>query len=410
MRFTLPLVYFLLPVLLAGQSTLTITGVVVEASNGNAMPFVAITLKKNLSGTVSNEGGRFEFTLPAALTDDTLQFTAFGFKRSLVPLKMADAPLAIRLQQTTLPLKESDVRLLPAESYVRLAVQGLKNNYPQQPFIALAYYREKLTENKNFRQLNEGLFKTYYPSTADSLQNQLMLYRQAEEAQEFQFIKEEPEKVKAQEKKSGKKSQKGLKRDLAQAFSGPCSLLSVSKLNGDLPSYVDTAKWNAYHYKFAKSSTYDQQEVLVIEFNSKNNYLRESGKLYIDRASLAIIRIESSGDYSVPKNLRPLILSPGFRLENPSYSQSLSFQKVGTFCYPQQSLKQVHLPLTRHHLFSKNEQVTLDLEQACIVNQLRLEDIKAIPPALRFSDEQEPLKAVHNDENLNWDKVNKLKK
>jgi len=394
------------------QSPRLITGAVVDASQGNALPYVSIALKKNLSGTISNEGGRFELLIPEGLESDTLQIIAFGYKPVRIPVNTIEGPLSIRLQENTIALKEIEVRPLPPEFYVRQALQRFRQNYSSQPFQSLAYYREKILENKDILQFNEGVFKTYCPNYADSSENQdqVLLYRKEEHPKELQFMKKEREKAEAKEKKSGKKSSTGMELDMANSFSGPSSVLSASKLNKENASYLDTAQLKEYQFKFARPSTFDQSDLMVIEFKSKGkvDHVRESGKLFIDRQSLAIVRIESAGDFVIPVLVRPLIFLYGLGISNPEYTKTVSFRQIGGRWYPEQVFNEVRLELTKRHLFSKNDKSHFEIEQTYIVNQIRIKNVKPIPPEFRIDSEKDIEKSIHNDEGLRWDQVNKF--
>lgn len=414
MRIFILAALFALSLNLWSQSSRLITGSVVDAAKGNALPFVALSLKKNLSGTISNEEGRFEFFVPADLKLDTLQISSFGYKRTLIPLSAVEGPLTIFLQENIQLLKEIDVRPLPPDFYVLQALRRFPKNYPSQPFQALAYYREKLLENKLIVQENEGVFKTYCPNFTDTVQNQdqLLLYRQAEQPAQLQFMKKERDKAAEKENKTGKKSNSGVDIDLAGSFSGPSSVLAASKLNKDNANFLDSTKLSSYVFKFAKPNTYDQAELMVIQFKSKGKveHLREEGTLFIDRNSLAIVRIENAGDFVVPILLRPILFLYGIGIDNPTYTKTVSFQQVEGQWYPGQVWNEVNIEMTRRHLFSKNEHSRFEIEQAYVVNKLRIEKAKPIPPEYRMKDAKELEKSVHNDENLNWESVNKIKK
>lgn len=395
------------------QTQSPIIGAVVDAAKGYPLPFISVGLKKNMIGTISNEGGMFELILPSEFKEDTLQISGFGYKRMLIPISSIDGPLTIRLQESTIALTEVEVKPLPAEFYVRRVLQSVKQNYPLNPFQAIAYYREKISENKAILQFNEGVFKTYCPNYCDSVRNQdqALLFRKEEHPKELQFMKKEREEAEKKESKNGKKKSAGLELEMTNAFGGPSIVLSATKLNKENASYLDTARLKSYHFKFARPTSFDQSELMVIEFKSKGkvDHVRESGKIFIDRNSLAIVRIESEGDLVIPILLRPLIFVYGLGISNPTYTKTLSFRKAEDRWYPEQVFSDIQFELTKRHLFSKNDESFFEIEQAYVLNQVRTENIKPIPPDHQIN-QGNIEKSVFNDEKLNWENVNKIKK
>ena len=215
------------------QAQRQISGYVVDAANGNALEFVPLALKQQMIGTVSNEGGKFDLLIPESAQGDTIVFSAFGYKPFKVPVAAITGPLSIRLQSSINQLKEIEVRPLPPVNYVLMALQRFKTNYPNTPYQSVAYYREKIMENKSFIQFDEGVFKTYCPNYTDTVRNQdqILLYRRADDIQDLAFMKKERER---DEKRieEGKKKKSHVHVGITDQFSGPQDILKSSKIKG----------------------------------------------------------------------------------------------------------------------------------------------------------------------------------
>jgi hypothetical protein len=400
--------------LASAQTTRTLTGFVVDAKTGDALPFVAISLKSAHSGIVSNEGGKFDFQIPIEINNDTLLFNSFGYRRAAIALSAIEGPLSIRLQQNILQLQEVEVRPQPAAFYVLMALRKFKQNYPSQAFQSIAYFRENVTENNAFVQFDECVFKTYCPNFTDTVQNQdqLLLHRRTETLEEVQFMKKERDKAEKKKQETGKESKQTIDIDLTSALGGPKNILKSARLDKENASYLDSTQLKEYSFAFAKPSSYDQSEVMVIEFKSKGkvDHVRESGKLYLDRNSLAIIRIESSGDLVIPILIKPVLFMVGLSIENPSFVSTVIFQQADNHWYPQQIQNKMNFELERRHWFGKNEHSIFDIDQAYVVNQLRLNNVAPIPADKRFKGSDDMDKEVHNDENIKWETVNVIKR
>lgn len=395
------------------QAQRQISGYVVDAANGNALEYVPLALKQQMIGTVSNEGGKFDLQIPESAQADTLVFSAFGYKPFKVPVAAINGPLSIRLQSSINQLKEVEVRPLPPVNYVLMALRRFKTNYPNTPYQSLAYYREKILENKSFIQFDEGVFKTYCPNYTDTIRNQdqIVLYRRADDIQDLAFMKKERER---DEKRieEGKKKKSHVHIGVADQFSGPQDILKSSKISANAASYLDSTKLDEYTFSWDKSTFYNNEEVMVIIFKSKGKveHIREQGKLYIERNSLAIVKIENDGDMIIPVLLRPVLFALGLGIENPSFIKEVSFQHVGDTWYPQQIQLFVKFEITKRRMFAKNDVSAFEVDQAYVVNQLKIENVKPIPVEKRFKPGTELEKQVQNDEGLSWEKVNMIKR
>ncbi len=398
----------------ASQNKRLISGVIVDASNKEPVPFASISLKKQLIGTISNEQGQFDFYIPEEYGADTLLVSFFGYKQQLIPLSSVSGILTIRLQASAFQLEEVVIRPMPPEYYVRLAMRKIKLNYANAPFETVAYYREKVLENKHVIGCNEGIFKTYYPNYTDTSKNsdQLMLFRKAENTSEVEFMAKERKKKAEKEKKTGKKEDEGMVLDLGDSFGGPESILHSTNLTKNAEGSLDTLNIKEYKYTFAKSSSYNNNELMVIDFSSRGkvDHQRESGKIYIDVKSMAVVKFESSGELVIPVLIRPIIFMYGIGIGNPAYVKSIAFQEVNGKWYPQNFQYNIDLSLTNRHWFSPNEHSAFEIEQVFTVNKLKVDHATPIPANKRFNSGKDMATQVFNDDQLTWEGLNIIKK
>lgn len=397
------------------QNKRLITGRISDKSNKEPVPFASISLKKQLIGIISNEQGQFDFYVPEDYPTDTLVISFFGYQQQLIPLTSVQGPLNILLQPSSFQLEEVVIRPMPPDYYVRLAMRKTRINYPSQPFETIAYYREKVLENKALIACNEGIFKTYHPNYTDTndTADQLLLFRKAENTTEVAFMAKERKKKEEKRKKSGKKEEDdGLVLDLDDSFGGPKNILESTNLTKKAEGSLDTTQLKEYKYSFAKSSSYNNKELMVIDFSSRGkvDHQRESGKIYIDLKSMAIVRFESSGELVIPALLRPIIFMYGIGIGNPAYVKSIAFQEVQGKWYPQNFQYNIDLRLTNRHWFAPNERSLFEIEQVYTVNTLRIHNAKPIPAAKQFKPDKEMASQVYNDEQLSWEGLNILKK
>lgn len=425
------LLLFAIHISITAQNKVLVSGSVVDAVSNEPLSFATISLRKQLIGIVTNETGRFDLFIPEDLMNDTLMVSYFGYRQQLLSLKTIQSPVNIRLKQVTVDLKEIVVKPQPPEFYIKLAILRIKDNYPNAPFQSEAYYREKMLENKNFIKCNEGIFKTYCPNYLDTVknQNQLLLFREEKNIHEVAFMlkerkeAEEKEKKKA-EKKTAKNKKKGIDKevkpdepagvgiDLASSFGGPNEILRQGDIAKHPPGFLDTSEFKNYRYTFARSSSYNNNELMVIDFKSRGkvDHVREEGKIYIDIVNYAIVKVESTGDVIIPVIIRPILFLYGLGIENPTFQTTIEFQQVQKRWYPKNIQYNISINLTNKHWFKANEHSDFVIEGVYTVNKMKIDNVSPIPVAKRFNPNKEMKTQVFNDDGISWEGINIIKK
>lgn len=401
-----------------GQEKRLISGSVMDSKSREALSFATVALKKTMIGIVTNEQGKFDLYIPAGSEDDTLYVSYFGYKPRLIVVNSITGNIEIKLEASAVQLEEVVVRPMPPEYYIRIAMRRLKENYPKDPFQTVAYYREKILENKNLIRCDEGIFKTFYPNFQDTVksQHQLLLLRRAENPQEVAFMSEERKK---QEKKDAERKKKGDTKesnkpviDLGSSFGGPGDVLSSSNMSKDPENCLDTTSFKSYKYSFAKSTSYNNNELMVIDFSTRGkvDHVRESGKIYIDLSTYAIVRLESKGDLVIPAVIQPILFLYGLGLRDPSFEKQIEYRQIKGKWYPANIQNNIVLKLTNRHWFRADEHSDFEIEQVFTVNETRIEKTQAIPVAKRFIANKEMQTQVYNDEGIRWEGINIIKK
>ncbi len=221
------------------QSKSVISGVVKNQENDESLPYASITLLNYAIGTISNEEGEFDFYIPKSKQNDTISISFIGFNTHLIPVRNIKSPLEIRLTPATNLLDEIIISQLSPLDYIKKALANIEQNYPQDPYQTIAYYREKFIENDAIIKKEEAIFKTYYSKPSDSVDNQhqLLLYRPAENPQKITFMRDWIDKKQAKETKKAIKRGEDvdedfdLERDLNMG--GPETIINLADLRND---------------------------------------------------------------------------------------------------------------------------------------------------------------------------------
>ena len=151
---------------------------------------------------------------------------------------------------------------------------------------------------------------------------------------------------------------------------------------------------------------------MVIDFSTRGkvDHVRESGKIYIDLSTYAIVRLESKGDLVIPAVIQPILFLYGLGLRDPSFEKQIEYRQIKGKWYPANIQNNIVLKLTNLHWFRADEHSDFEIEQVFTVNETRIEKTQAIPVAKRFIANKEMQTQVYNDEGIRWEGINIIKK
>jgi hypothetical protein len=392
--------------LLQAQEKKTISGRVIDANTKELLPNASISLKNKPHGTIADAEGKFIFTIPQNAFTDTLVISYLGYKNYLIYLPSVKTPLTIEMEEVITDLKEVLVLPLPPTYYINLAMRLTRQNYPKDPFQTEAYYREKITENSSLLKFNECIFKTYFPNFLDSIKNQhqLLLYRHPAKVEEMKFMAEERKEQEEKEFKKHPNEKKLTGTDFIFRLGGPGTILYFCKINKRYDDFLDSTKFKHYHYSFAKSSSYNGKDYLVIDFKSKGKvgYLKKEGKIFIDQASNAIFRIEGSGDFVIPVAYRPLLFLFGFSAQELSFKGEKEYQFINGQWYPKNLRVNFIMNVTKKRWFAANEHSNFAIEQIFTVHKFSNKGIAPVEPSKRFDRDKDMESQVHNEAGIAW--------
>lgn len=400
----------------SAQDNSVISGKIINGEDKEPLPFASIRLKNHPIGTISNENGDFDFYIPKSKRNDTLSISFIGFNSYEVPLAHIDRKLEIVLRPSTNVLDEIILTEKDPLEYIKKALEKLSENYPQDDYQTIAYYREKFIENGAVINKEEGVFKTYYPYAKDSSKNQhqLLLYRPEEDPQQFQFMREWFEEK--QEKRKKKAIKKGEEfdeeeydSDMDMGLGGPESVIDLD-INNERDNYLNPKHFKKYEYSFGDETSLNGERLVTINFKAKRtiDHMKDSGKILINTEDFAIVSIERKGKFSIPFIVKPILFVIGLKIANPTFSTVISYQKYKEKWYPQLFRWDAKINLTKRHTFDANEHSDINIGQVFFINEL---DSIASPidDSYRFKEDEDMGEQVYNDLDLQWGELNIIK-
>lgn len=402
--------------LTAAQTGSVLSGTIHDKQTGEALPFATVSLKKSATGSLSNEKGRFELLLPAGSENDSLIISFLGYATQRLAVAAMSNPLTIKLERSGVALAEAVIRSLTPEQYLLLAIRSIKDNYANQPFQTLGYYRERALENKNYLKDEEAVFKSYYPNYVDTARNQhqLLLHRKGE-TKPLQIYRDKIEKAIKEENKeaakNGEPTEEMTADDLISNFGGPEAILNADFISSR-ELFLDSTKFKRFKFSFGAPSSFLGKDLITINFESRRTveYQWQTGKLFMDPYTFAIVSVDFTSFIDLPALAEPALFALGVGLEEIAYQKKYNYYPLNNRWYPQNFRLEGSARLIRKHIFKANEVSDFKLEQLFMISEIISENPQPVENAKRYTEDKKFEEQLHNDNNLKWEEVNSLKR
>ena len=139
-----------------------VSGVVVDRKTGNPLRQVSISVGR--ISVVTNEDG--DFTLKLNDMPSSVNISHLGYKTLRLTLKEGETEgLKVRLEPTTIQLREIVVQNYNPRELVDIAIDKIPENYSKVPELLKGFYRETAMKRKHYIYVAEGvedMYKTPY--------------------------------------------------------------------------------------------------------------------------------------------------------------------------------------------------------------------------------------------------------
>jgi len=263
----------MVPMVVLAQQT-TVGGTVIDEKTGRPLPQVSVSAGR--ISVVTNEDGAFLLKLGDKPSNITVSH--LGYKTRKISLQAGDTEnLKIKLQPTTIQLREVVIRTGNPREIVEIAIKKIPDNYSRQPELLKAFYRETAMKRKHFIYVAEGvedMYKTPYTRGVGRDKVAIIKGRRLLSQKQGDTL--------------------GLK-----VMGGPVLpvQLDIVKNNEILLNQEDM---DAYSYSWGTPEYINDrlQMVVLMEPLFPKDYALYHGKLYIDNERLAFTRIELNLDMS----------------------------------------------------------------------------------------------------------------
>ncbi len=247
-------------------------GKVIDREEKEVLPYTSISVNKKSIGTISNIDGEFELKMPGKMIGDTIVVSCLGFKQYRIPVsEITDESVIIYLQPTSIQLKEIKVTFInPQDILARLLIK-IPLNYPGDPEIMTAFYREVLKQDNNYIDVAEAVLeikKASYENTFSEDKVKYIKGRKSLNVKSFQYVD-------------------------FKIQGGPYYITKLDVVK-TLDSFLDPEFRDFYKYSLEEIVEFDDRDTYVVRFKPKEkiDYPCYQGKLYIDMSSFALVHAE----------------------------------------------------------------------------------------------------------------------
>lgn len=258
------------------QTYVTVKGKIVDNETREPLIFATIAVKGTNIATVSNIDGEFLLKINEKVDNPYIEVMYIGYKNKEMPLanlSTGDTENIIDMRPAVIPIAEVVVKPVTAEEVIEAVIRNIGNNYPRDPNLMTAFYRETIKKNRNYVSIAEAVVEVF----------------KAPYNNDFRFD--------AARIFKGRKNIETSKIDtvLFRLQGGPATTLQLDIVKNPW-SILTYDAMESYNYSLENIVVIDEKPHYVIEFSQVENmeiplFL---GKLFIDIDSYAVTEAEFS--------------------------------------------------------------------------------------------------------------------
>ena len=161
MRFTLLVSLTLIVFRLTAQSTISISGKVLDRTTNKPLPFATVSISNNSIGTICNANGEFKLLIPASKEYGQLKASYLGYEKQSIDIHANTKSLVFKLQQQSTTLEEVVVTGYNADNLIAQALEKIPDNYFQASYLSSGFYRLVNKKDQAYIHLSEAVFDIY---------------------------------------------------------------------------------------------------------------------------------------------------------------------------------------------------------------------------------------------------------
>ncbi|GMN07355.1 hypothetical protein MTsPCn5_27440 [Croceitalea sp. MTPC5] len=144
-----------------------INGVLLDSKTNEPVVFATIRVEDKALGVISNQDGGFRVPTTFQLEGTILEISSMGYETKRIPFSVLTTggintilmtAAVFELNETTVTAK---AKRLTARKIIKYALERIPDNYPQDPFSIIGYYRDYQLKQREYVNLNEAIVQVY---------------------------------------------------------------------------------------------------------------------------------------------------------------------------------------------------------------------------------------------------------
>ncbi len=276
-----------------GQAQSILRGMVEDKADASPLAYAQLRLLQAGEGIITNEEGRFSLSLDAATTRDTLVISYIGYQSVAMPLETINMESEVVIQMESAGVTLDSVLIIPvtAEELLRQALAAVPDNYHSDPVMADAFYRELIQQNGDYVEISEAVLEVY--KTAPGL---------------------EPNRngqIRMVKGRSHSTPQKLERMSFSVGAGHPEQIVGLPVVGHTVTySFLDEDNFRLYEYEIIGTTTYENRDVWIIEFDQGRKLRKRlyKGRIYIDVKTMGLALVE----YEISPRGKKFRMSQGF--------------------------------------------------------------------------------------------------
>jgi hypothetical protein len=225
------------------------SGKILDKETNKPVVFANVILKGTTIGTVTNADGEFLIKAPAKSDVQVIEVTHIGYATKLINLPdLEGEETNILLSSVTVPIEAVTVSYGDPVELLLTAINNIPKNYSVEPVMLKAFYRETISQNRNYVGVAEAvldIYKSEYVTTAGS--DRPLIYK-------------------------GRKSQDYRKMDtvIVKLQGGPyvSLMLDVAKHPGEI---LSSDMMDQYVYTYGGITSVQYRQAMIIKFEPREH-------------------------------------------------------------------------------------------------------------------------------------------
>jgi hypothetical protein len=274
---------------LSAQVTFTeYQGKVINSNSKRPIESASLNINTTNIGTITNSEGEFTLKVPNTRSDAKLIVSFLGFETRVLALSsLPKKDLTIKLEEVVTKLSEVNISAFKDPTILVKRVFAEKNKKAEKQVLNMTgFYRESIKRRNRNVSLTEAIV-TILKQPYASAQRDIIKLGKARKSTDYRRL--DTVSVKLQ--------------------GGPFSTIFLDIMK--YPEYIFTKESiPSYKYTFGTPTTMNNRSVYVVNFSPRNTglNLNYNGKLYIDVATLALVRAAYSLDVSNKNKTKNLLV------------------------------------------------------------------------------------------------------